>query len=154
MYPIILTLHSGFRWMVLAGLLAAVITAMWGVAGNRPFTTRANAIRHWAATLTEIQLVLGFVLYSLSPVTSIKAAGNNAVWLGNQQFFFSYVHAGLMFLAVVALSIGSAKAKRADTDRQKYQTMLRWYVLALLVILAAVPWPFSPLADRPYLRLF
>jgi hypothetical protein len=32
--------------------------------------------------------------------------------------------------------------------------MAIWFLLGLIVILIAVPWPFSPLANRPYIRHF
>jgi hypothetical protein len=30
--------------------------------------------------------------------------------------------------------------------------MALWFTAALLLILVAIPWPFSPFAQRPYLR--
>jgi len=59
-----------------------------------------------------------------------------------------------MTIAIVLLTIGSSVAKRQQTDRTKFRAMTIWFVLALLVIFAAIPWPFSPLANRPYFRLF
>jgi len=37
-------------------------------------------------------------------------------------------------------------------DKEKFKIMLLWYGIALIIILIAIPWPFSPLANRPYLR--
>jgi uncharacterized membrane protein YadS len=68
--------------------------------------------------------------------------------------FFKLIHIALMAVAVVVITIGSAKAKRADADKTKFRTMFIWFLAGLLLILIAVPWPFSPLANRPYLRLF
>src|SRR3712207_6928027 len=59
-----------------------------------------------------------------------------------------------IFTAIVLITIGSASAKRQSADQQKFKTMLIWFSVGLVVILVAIPWPFSPLAARPYLRLF
>jgi drug/metabolite transporter (DMT)-like permease len=57
-----------------------------------------------------------------------------------------------MLTAIVLLTIGSALTKRKKDDRDKFKTMLTWFGIALIIILIAVPWPFSPFAQRPYLR--
>jgi hypothetical protein len=57
-----------------------------------------------------------------------------------------------MFSAIIVITIGSAMAKRKATDRERFKTMLTWYAIALLIIFLAIPWPFSPFANRPYFR--
>ncbi|TLU96398.1 hypothetical protein [Dyadobacter sediminis] len=154
MYAILLLLHSLFRWMVLASLLSSIYVALNGYYGQRQFTAAADKFRHWTATMAHIQFMLGMGLYFLSPV--VKAAGTafSDGWAHDQTFFFRYMHAALMLVVVTVVTIGSAKAKRMETDRQKFRTMLRWFVAALVILFLAVPWPFSPLVARPYYRLF
>ena len=62
------------------------------------------------------------------------------------------IHSSLMLTAIVLITIGSAKAKRKPTDQEKFKTMLVWFSIALLIIFIAIPWPFSPFANRPYYR--
>jgi drug/metabolite transporter (DMT)-like permease len=57
-----------------------------------------------------------------------------------------------MLVAVVVLTFGSALAKRQSEDADKFRMMLFWFVLALVIILAAIPWPFSPWIQRPLIR--
>ena len=57
-------------------------------------------------------------------------------------------------IKVVIITIGSAKAKRKKGAYAKFKTLFLWFVIALVLIFAAVPWPFSPLAQRPFLRSF
>jgi hypothetical protein len=61
-------------------------------------------------------------------------------------------HVACMTLAIVVLTLGSALAKRRVTDTGKFRAMALWFTAALLLILMAIPWPFSPFAQRPYLR--
>ncbi|GAA4339005.1 hypothetical protein GCM10023149_49420 [Mucilaginibacter gynuensis] len=59
-----------------------------------------------------------------------------------------------MTVAIILITIGSSAAKRKTTDIAKFKTMTVFFLLALLIIFMAIPWPFSPLANRPYLRSF
>jgi hypothetical protein len=57
-----------------------------------------------------------------------------------------------MLIAIVLITIGSAVAKLKTVQENKFKTMLIWFSIALVIIFIAIPWPFSPLANRPYLR--
>ncbi|GAB2684814.1 hypothetical protein GCM10027037_02630 [Mucilaginibacter koreensis] len=133
--------------------MVAIGTAGYGLIKHLPYTAAANAVRHWSATVAHLQLLIGIVLYTQSPVVKYRMGNNGQHWL-SEQFFFRYVHIALMLLAVVIITIGSAKAKRQITDRQKYAVVIKWYLAALVIIFIAIPWPFSPLASRAYLRSF
>lgn len=153
MYPILLSLHSLFRWLVLLSLMISIITAYRGWKGNSAFTSAANSLRHWTATIAHLQLLIGVIIYFQSPaVISSMTVGIHPLTL--EQAFFKYIHAILMLIAVVLITIGSAKAKRMTTDTAKYRTMLIWFVMALTLIFIAIPWPFSFFANRPYSRPF
>lgn len=154
MYNIALSLHSLFRWFVLAILLFAIFNAYRGLSQKKAFSKTDNAIRHWTATVVHIQLMLGLWVYFISPI--IKYFYENLAKAMNQSdmAFFGIYHMATMFLAVVFITIGSASAKRKNTDQEKFRTMLIWFSIGLLIILMAVPWPFSPFAIRPYYRGF
>lgn len=152
MYATLLVLHSLFRWLVLVTLLYTLYRAWKGYLNKTLFSKADNAWRHWTATTAHIQLLIGFTLYLKSPLIknffhSVKAGIQYA-----EMAFFSIIHIAGMLLAIVLVTIGSAMAKRKTNDRDKFRTLLRFYALALLLILLAIPWPFSPLAGRPYLR--
>lgn len=154
MYPFLLPLHSAMRWLVLTFLVCSLYRAIIGMKRQRPFTATDNALRHWTATVAHLQLVIGMVLYTQSPV--VRYFWRNASQAMHQRDypFYALVHLLLMMAGIAVLTIGSALAKRKTTDQDKFKTMLAWYSLALLIILASIPWPFSPLATRPYFRTF
>lgn len=144
--------HSLFRWLVLASLLYAIYRACKGYFSKGTFAKTDNAVRHWTATIAHIQLVIGMVLYLKSP--SVKYFwGNFKEAVKNIDVaFFALIHILLMLAAIVLITIGSSLAKRKPTDREKFRTMLVWFSIALTMIFIAIPWPFSPLANRPYFR--
>ena len=146
MYLLLLTLHSWGRWVVLLGLLLGLGRAYRGWWERPPFTPFDNTVRHTVATLAHIQLTLGYALYFVSPlIQSFRQHGSGAG-------FFRWQHVAAMSVAVVVLTIGSALAKRQSSDPAKFRTMALWFTAALLLIFLAIPWPFSPLASRPYFR--
>lgn len=154
MHQTLLTLHSINRWLVLFFLLYAIFLSVRGSVNLRTFSKRDNFIRHVTATVSHIQLLLGLGLYMISPTVKFRSAiAETHLWV-DEHIFFRYVHISMMLLSVVLITIGSAKTKRVEADREKFLTMLFWFSISLIVLLIAIPWPFSPLANRPFLRSF
>jgi len=154
MYNSLLGIHSIVRWLLVLSLLLSIGIALRGYLMNRTFSSADNRIRHWTATIGHIQLIIGILLYLKSPIAQYLYTHFNDAVANWQVLFFGVVHSLLMLIAIVVLTLGSAFAKRKDTDRLKYKTMLIWYSVALLLIFVAIPWPFSPLAERPFIRSF
>jgi len=144
--------HSFFRWIVSFSLLYAVYRAYRGYTAGRSFTRTDNLVRHWTATFVHIQMTLGFILYFTSPLIRFFFSHTGEATEHPEALFFGLVHIVLMLTAVVIITIGSALAKRETEARRKFRYMLVWFGLGLIIILAAVPWPFSPLAARPWIR--
>lgn len=152
MFSIFLQLHSILRWLVLVSLCYAIIRAARGRISKRPFTRSDNAVRHWTATIAHIQLLAGMLVYLKSPLTKwFRQAPRSAIH-NSEASFFSLIHATAMLTAIVLITIGSAKAKRRPLDSDKFRTQQRWFIAALVLILVVIPWPFSPLAQRPLIR--
>jgi len=96
--------------------------------------------------------MLGIILYSQSPAVKHFFAAVNETGSITEPVFFGVIHISIMLSAIVVITIGSAMAKRKPTDQEKFKTMLLWFLAALILIFLAIPWPFSPLVQRPYLR--
>lgn len=154
MYSTLLALHSLVRWLVLASLLFAIFRAFSGWSSKRSFSRIDNAVRHWTATIAHIQLIFGLVLYFISPIVNYFLHNFNDAVHRREIRFFGMEHSLMMVIAIVVITIGSARAKRKLTDREKFQTMALWFSAGLLIILSSIPWAFSPLISRPYFRSF
>ena len=153
MFYFLVSLHSLVRWFVLLGLLFSLFTAFRGLVIKSVFTPLANTLRHWTATIAHIQLMIGITLYFQSPVVK-SAVIQDGGGMIDERSFFRYLHISMMFVAIVLITIGSAKAKRMGTDREKYRTMASWFTAAVLIILLAIPWPFYGFVSRPLIRSF
>lgn len=152
MYQTLIFYHSIIRWLVLVSLLYSIFRAYKGLHLNIPFSKIDNSVRHITATIAHIQLILGITLYTQSPI--IKYFWNNFKEAIHHidATFFGLLHLFLMLTAIILITIGSALSKRKPSDKEKFRTMLIWYSVALFLIFIAIPWPFSPLANRPYYR--
>ena len=148
----LLFFHSILRWLVLINIIYSIYRAYRGYFKNLKFTKLDNLTRHWTATLTHIQLLIGIILYTQSSIIKYFWSNFNTSIKNIDTTFFALVHLLFMLTAIVIVTIGSALAKRKPTDKEKFKTMLIWFLIALLIIFIAIPWPFSPLANRPYLR--
>jgi hypothetical protein len=152
MYTTLLPFHSLIRWLIVAGMSYSLYRACLGVYGDAPFTRRDSWISRWTGHFSHLQLLIGLVLYLKSPTaTYFRTAPADAMQYSEYAFFGLY-HIVVMVVAIVLVTIGSATAKRGQTDGEKHKKILVWYGIAALLILLAIPWPFHPLAPRPYLR--
>lgn len=152
MYQTLLICHSLLRWLVLISLLYAIFRAYKGYSSQLSFTKTDNAVRHWTATIAHIQLIFGILIYVQSPIVKYFWKNFKDGIQNTEIAFFGLFHIFLMLTAIVLITIGSALAKRKKIDNDKFKTMLLWFSIALIIIFIAIPWPFSPLSNRPYFR--
>lgn len=154
MYLSLLALHSLIRWLVLLSLLFAIYRAYRGWLTNRPFTKFDNAVRINTATIAHIQLLIGIGLYFISPIIDYFLRNFKEAIHQREIRFFGMEHSTMMLIAIVLITIGSAKAKRKQTDKEKFRVLAIWFTIALFILLTSIPWAFSPLTSRPYFRPF
>ena len=152
MYQTLTFLHSQTRWLVLISLMYAIFRAFKGYTSNRKFSGTDNSVRHWTATIAHIQLIIGMIFYLKSPVVQYFWKNFNEAKESFEHLFFGLIHISLMLIAIIIITIGSAMTKRKLSDKEKFKTIGIWFSFALVIIFIAIPWPFSPLANRPYFR--
>lgn len=151
MYHLILT-HSIFRYLVLIALIITTYLAWEGHFFNKKYSKTDRILAGATSGISHIQLILGFILYFQSPVVQGFWQNKSIKWTDN--LFFGIVHFTLMSTAIVLITIGAALAKRETDDKKRFKIIFQYFTLALIVIFIAIPWPFSPLAQRPFIREF
>ena len=93
----------------------------------------------------DVQLLLGIVLYfgGSRGLEAIKSIGMKEVMGNSFHRFFAVEHITMMLIAIVLVHIGKAKSKKAATEVAKHKSAFWFYLIALLIMLAAIPWPFK-----------
>ena len=145
MYSPLLTLHSLLRWLVLAAALIAVIRAIAGAAGRRPWTPSDNRSGLWFTISLDIQLLLGLILYvALSPITTEAFRDFGAAMRNSALRFWAVEHLTGMVVALALAHIGRVRIRRSASDAAKHRTAAIFFGLALVAILVSIPWPGMP----------
>jgi len=141
MYTGFLHLHNTLRWLLLLSILITVIKYLIGWLGSKPWTKTDNILGIVFTSLMDIQLLTGLVLYFfLSPVTKLAFSDFGAAMKDSGLRFYAVEHISMMIIAVVLVHIGRAKSKKAKTDLAKFKTASIYFLVALVVISAAIPW--------------
>jgi len=145
MYPFVLAIHNIFRWLVLIFGVLAVVRALIGWFGKGQWTDLDDKLGLGFTISIDVQFLLGLLLYVfLSPITKSAFANMSAAMSDSATRFFLVEHSVMMLLAIILAHIGRSRAKKADIDIAKFKNAAIFFTIALLIILAAIPW-FRPL---------
>ncbi|GAB4379166.1 MAG: cytochrome B [Salibacteraceae bacterium] len=135
-------LHSSFRYLVLALIIAAIADALVAMVNDKPWSKHHKLLNLLALIFSHIQLLLGLILYiaggkGLQVLTQVEGFMKEPA-----ARFFAVEHIAGMLLAIALITVGYAKAKRAETDKKKHTATIVYYTLGLLIIFVMIPWPF------------
>lgn len=142
MYNILVQVHSYGRWIILLLLLVAIFRS--ATAGNRPFEKGDRTTGLLLTIFSDIQLLIGFYLWFVSPVglPAIQESGFGSVMKNDIYRFFTTQHMVGMLIAIILIHVGKAQSKKNIPDRVKHRRSFVFYLFALILILACIPWPF------------
>ena len=141
LYSITLPLHSIVRWLIVLSAVLAIVRAGNGLAFKRGWTQLDNKAGLWFTIFMDIQVLLGILLYFfLSPIT-MTALQNFAGVMGNASVrFFAVEHILLMLVALIIAHMGRGFIRKASAAPEKHRRTVIWFGLAILLVLAAIPW--------------
>lgn len=149
MYTGLLHLHSTLRYLVLILLVIAVIKAFTSWQGKKEFTAGDKKIYLFTLIATHIQLLLGLILYFVSPIVDQVYADFGAAMKNAMLRFWGVEHFIGMLIAIILITIGYSTSKRATDAVVKHKKVAIFFLLGLVIILISIPWPFSSVA-RPW----
>ena len=141
MYSFVLAIHDIVRWLILIFGIIAIIRAYVGWFGNKEWTDVDDWFGLGFTISLDVQFLLGLLLYFfLSPITTNAFANFSAAMSDTDTRFFLIEHSLMMLVAVILAHIGRSRAKKQEEDVRKYRTTAIYYTIAVLFILAAIPW--------------
>ena len=145
MYPTIQMLHSLTAYVVLVLLFVALLNAIMGSIKKSDFSPRDFKLTLWALIATHIQVILGLVLYFISPLGIKSFISNGAQVMKDATLrLFAVEHISVMLIAAVILTIGYSKQKRTEESAVKFKRISIFYGLAFILVLSRIPlaqWP-------------
>jgi hypothetical protein len=126
----LLHLHSTLRWVILVLLVLTIIQL---------FTNKAARQAKLLTILSHVMLLIGVIQWFITDwgIKLIQNVGMASVMKDKIQRFFAVEHALTMIIAIALITIGGVAVRKENPSRAKIV-----YVIALLLILSRIPWPF------------
>lgn len=143
MYTGLLHFHSALRYVVLILLIAAIVQAFAGWFGNKTFTSTDKKLSLFALISVHTQLLIGLILYFISPVVQSSFADMGAAMQNTQMRFWAVEHIATNIIAIALITIGYSTAKRTYQDKTKFTRIALFYLIGFVLIMSAIPWPFN-----------
>ncbi len=141
MYTGFLHLHDTLRWLILLSLVVTLVKYLAGWLGRKRWEKIDNILGLVFTSLMDLQLLIGLALYFfLSPITQLALSDFGGAMKDADLRFYAVEHFSMMLIAVVLVHIGRAKSKKARNDASKFKIASIFFLIALAVILAAIPW--------------
>ena len=135
----LLHLHNALRWVILIALVFAIVQLL----------LQKDALKTSKVLLISAHttLLLGLYQYFFGPVGFffIKNMGMAAAMKDKVTRFWAVEHILTMIIAIAFITIGHVKYKKGGNPK----TTLILYIIALLLIFSAIPWPFRTEIARP-----
>jgi glucan phosphoethanolaminetransferase (alkaline phosphatase superfamily) len=132
MYNGLLHLHNLLRWIILLLLLITIFQA---------FTKNQNIKKTslWLMIAAHTTLVLGFYQWYSGGLglEMIRTLGFGEVMKSSVHRFWAVEHFAGMLIAIILITIARGKVKTLN-----YKASSWLYLIALIIILLCIPWPF------------
>lgn len=142
MYNGLVHAHSGLRWIALILILVAIVNAMRSQSSGR-YEKKDKMINLFAMIMMHIQLLIGLALYFMSPKVAFVENWMSSDTAGGMFRFFNVEHIFGMIVAIALITVGRSKAeKKLKGTRDKHRRIWINYLVALIIILVTIPWPF------------
>jgi hypothetical protein len=153
MYTALLDLHSVLRWVILVLAIVAIFKGYSGMTAGKVFSAGDRKVGLFLMIAAHTTLVVGFYLWLAGPygLANIRNLGFGEVMRDRVYRFYAVEHLVGMLIAIVLITLGRGAAKKSISDRAKHKRTF-WYILvALVIMLATIPWPFRVGIARPWL---
>lgn len=140
MYSVVQFVHSYWAYLVLIVIVVATFNAIAKFFGKKEYGGRDMSLALFTLIVMHIQLLIGLLLWFISPngLSAIQANGMGGLTRASRQL--AVEHPTLMIVAVVLVTIGYSKHKKQRLSTPKFKKIAIFYTLALLALLAVIPW--------------
>lgn len=141
MYDAVLELHSYIAYAVLMFLMLTILNSFMGLSSKRAFIPRDRQIAMIALIFTHVQFVLGLLTLFTGPhFASARAGGMGAVMKDSVLRLFLVEHPLINLIAIVLITIGWSKHKRAGESERKFKSIAVFYLIGLALLLSRIPY--------------
>ena len=135
-------IHSYWAYLAVLIVILATLNALAGFFAKREYSPKDFRISLFALIVSHIQLLLGLILYFVSPLglKNISNLGMGAVMKDATFRLYAVEHPMMMILTVVFITIGYSKHKKQLLSHKKFKTLAIFYTIGLILLLSRIPW--------------
>jgi hypothetical protein len=144
----LLHLHNFLRWFVLLFGIIVILRSISGMGGNKAFSATDKRMALFLLISADIQLLLGISLYISKGWFDVLKSGAD-IMSNPVNRFFAVEHLAGMLIAIVLIHIGYSSAKKNIADQAKFKKLFWFTLIAFIIIIVTIPWPFRELVGRP-----
>jgi len=146
----LLQIHNILRWVILLLMLLSLVQSFLGWSRRREL--READVRLFLFTLiaAHTTLLIGLILLLFGRFGILSSGLPPGVELMKDRFyrFFWVEHPTGMILAVILITVGRGVVKKQIPDPVKYKKVFWFFLAALILILATIPWPGREIVGR------
>jgi hypothetical protein len=150
MFSVLLQLHNILRWVILLLLLLSILQSFVGWIKHREL--REGDAKLWLFTMISVHttLLIGLILLLFGRYGILSSGLPEGISLMKDKFyrFFWVEHPVGMLIATVFVTLGRGVVKKQISDPLKYKRAFWFFLLALVIIIATIPWPFREIVGR------
>jgi len=140
MYAILKNIHSYWAFLVLLVLVLAVANAFRGMGAKKEFENKDLRVSLFGLIFSHIQLLIGLILYFVSPWFDQWEMGMGSVMKDAQARLYLVEHPFTNILAIVLITLVWSLHKRQTEDGKKFSRIGIFYFLGLVLLLSRIPW--------------
>lgn len=151
MYNGLVHLHNVLRWVILLLLVIAIIRHWSGMSGKKAFTSGDRKTDLFLMIAAHIQLLLGLYQWFAGPwgLKVLQSTPMSEVMKNPGYRFWIVEHNIAMLIAIILITVGRGVVKKNIPDHVKHKRAFWLFLVALLLILFAIPWPGREGYGRP-----
>ncbi|MFI8377614.1 MULTISPECIES: hypothetical protein [unclassified Leeuwenhoekiella] len=142
MYTTVQFVHSYWAYLALIILTITTINVLVSYFSGKEFGARDFRLALFTLIVSHIQLLIGIVLYFVSPLgaKAIASQGMGAAMKDPNLRLYVVEHPIAMILTIVFITVGYSKHKKKLTSKPKFKLLAIFYTLGLIVMLSRIPW--------------
>jgi hypothetical protein len=146
----LLQVHSILRWVILILLFLSIVQSFIGWMRHRELREADTKLWLFTMICVHTTLLIGLILLFFGRFGILSSGLPEGVSLMKNRFyrFFWVEHPTGMLVATILITLGRGVVKKQITDPLKYKRAFWFFFIALILILATIPWPGREIVGR------
>ena len=140
MYSILKTVHSYWAFLVFIILFIAILNALIKIISKKSFNSTDLRISLFGLIFSHIQLLIGLILYFISPWFDQWSSLGMGVMKNNESRLYLVEHPITNILAIFLITIGWSLHKKQSGSSKKFLRISLFYGFGYILLLSRIPW--------------